>query len=87
MIVTGEAFLKLISLQIVSQLLMCEKKDKRETDQDKLEEEALDIAIYLSISPHYDSASISHYCCHSTQTKPKLLSSLFVMYAYFNKLW
>jgi hypothetical protein len=45
MIVTGEAFLKLISLQIVSQLLMCEKKDKRETDQDKLEEEALDIAI------------------------------------------
>jgi len=58
---------------------MYQKKDKRETDQDKHQEEVLDIAIYLSISPHYDLALISHYCCHSTQTK--LLSSLFVMYA------
>jgi hypothetical protein len=44
-IVTGEPFLKLFSLQIVSQLLMCEKKDKRETDQDKHHEGVLDIAI------------------------------------------
>jgi hypothetical protein len=86
-IVAGEPFLKLISLQIVSQLLMYQKKDKRETDQDKHQEEVLDIAIYMSISPHYDLASISRYCCHSTQTKPKLLSSLFVIYAYLNKLW
>jgi len=42
---TGEAFIKLISFQIVSQLLMCQKKDKRETDQDKHQEEVLDIAI------------------------------------------
>jgi hypothetical protein len=44
-IVTGEAFLKLISLQSVSQLLMCQKRDKRESDQVKHSEEVLDIAI------------------------------------------
>jgi hypothetical protein len=44
-IVTREAFLKFISLQIVSQLLMCEKSDKRESDQDKHQEEDLDIVI------------------------------------------
>jgi hypothetical protein len=44
-IVTGEAFLKLISLQSVSQLLMCQKRDERESDHVKHQEEVLDIAI------------------------------------------
>ncbi len=44
-IVAGEPFLKLIFSQIVSRLLMCQKKDKRETDQDNHQEEVLDIAI------------------------------------------
>jgi hypothetical protein len=44
-IVTGEAFLKLISFQRVSQLLMCPKRDERESDLDKHQDEVLDIAI------------------------------------------
>ncbi len=44
-IVTREAFLKLISLQIVSHLNMCQKSDKMESDQDKHQEEDLEIAI------------------------------------------
>jgi hypothetical protein len=45
MIDTGEAFLKLISLQSVSQLLMCQRRDDRESDQVKHLEEVLDITI------------------------------------------
>jgi hypothetical protein len=44
-IVTREAFLKLISLQSVAQLLMGQKRDERESDQVKHLEEVLDTAI------------------------------------------
>jgi S-adenosylmethionine/arginine decarboxylase-like enzyme len=66
-IVTGEAFLKLISLQSVSQLLMCQKRDERESDQVKhLEESFGHSHLDVHFSPRYNFASISHYCCHNS---------------------
>ncbi len=84
-IVTGEAFLKLISSQSVSRLFMSKEGLEWEWPSSAYRRSFGHVTNELSISPRYNVNFSSLLSRHPDNTK--IIKSSFVMYAYFNKLW